>query len=124
VSIFTRFAQKFSDDIKVGWGEYGTQNANGKNPHSMDERAALIRKVERDWWLLRADKEEVGGHQCKSYGLTVLRATKLALHLGLIFRENIRARFSNGSRERPNEYRALTASYQAEFERAPHRAGL
>jgi hypothetical protein len=52
VSVFTRFAQKFSRETKIGWGEYGTENANGKNPHSMAEREVLIRNVEKDWWNL------------------------------------------------------------------------
>jgi hypothetical protein len=48
--IFTRFAQKFSNETKIGWGEYGTEDANGKNPHSTAEREALIRNVETVWW--------------------------------------------------------------------------
>jgi hypothetical protein len=50
LSVFSRFAYEFSNDIKLGWGEYGTENANGKNPHPMREREALILKVEIDWW--------------------------------------------------------------------------
>lgn len=49
-SVFARFAEKFSEPTLIGWSEYGTEDADGKNPSTMNERAALIREVESDWW--------------------------------------------------------------------------
>jgi hypothetical protein len=51
-SIFSQFARKFSSSTILGWGEYGTQDANGKNKAPMKDRAVLIRKVEKQWWEL------------------------------------------------------------------------
>jgi len=49
-SIFEQFAGKFPGDTIVGWGEYGTQDADGNNTAPMSEREALIRAVEQTNW--------------------------------------------------------------------------
>lgn len=49
-SVFVEFAKKFPATTRIGWGEYGTEDAEGNNTAPMSEREALIREVEQNSW--------------------------------------------------------------------------
>lgn len=51
--IYSKFAEAFHG-LPVGWGEYGTQDADGKNTAPLPDRAALVRKIEKEYWELLA----------------------------------------------------------------------
>ena len=50
VAIFEEFGGIFRSPCVVGWGEYGTQNANGKNPFGKEDRIKMIQFFEHDCW--------------------------------------------------------------------------
>lgn len=50
VAIFEEFGAKFRPPYIVGWGEYGTQKANGKNPFGKKERIKMIEFFEHECW--------------------------------------------------------------------------
>lgn len=49
-SVFEQFAGNFPADTILGWGEYGTEDADGRNTAPTSEREALIREVEQVSW--------------------------------------------------------------------------
>lgn len=51
--VFAKFADRFPESM-IGWGEYGTQNADSENKAPMRERAAFVRKFEREYWDMLA----------------------------------------------------------------------
>ena len=55
LNVFAEFSRAFPNST-VGWGEYGTEDADDNNTASMDERARLVRLVEREWWELIAPR--------------------------------------------------------------------